>query len=186
MSVATDVAPAPAADAALPYNDAVPGAVLGALSQDSDAALFVAPDKLLALLQHLRDQEQVDFLSSVTCVDYQAYKGKARAGIAERFDVVYHLYSTQKGGGPVRIHVRVAADETVPSATSVYPGANLQEREVYDLYGIKFEGHPNLRRVLTWEGFNGHPLRKDLERSLFRRGNQALQEPPSRRRLQVA
>ena len=75
--------------------------------------------------------------------------------------MVYHLYSTSKGGGPVRLHVRVPENETLPSATGVYPGANLQEREVYDLYGITFEGHPNLRRVLTWEGFHGHPMRKD-------------------------
>ncbi len=127
----------------------------------------MAPDKLLPLLTHLRDREGYDFLSGVTCVDYSTYKGKARAGIAERFDVVYHLYSTKKGGGPVRLHVRVPENETVPSATSVYPGANLQEREVYDLYGIKFAGHPNLRRVLTWEGFHGHPMRKDWKEPYF-------------------
>jgi len=151
----------------LPYNDVVPGAVIGVWASDTDKALFVAPDKLLSLLLHLRDMEGYDFLSSVTAVDYSAYKGKARAGIAERLDVVYHLYSTKKGGGPVRLHVRVPADETVPSATNVYPGANLQEREVYDLLGVNFAGHPNLRRVLTWEGFNGHPLRKDWREAYF-------------------
>ena len=100
-------------------------------------------------------------------MDYSAYGGKARSGVSERFDVVYHLYSTTKGGGALPLHVRVPENETVPSATSVYPGANLQEREVYDLYGIKFDGHPNLRRVLTWEGFNGHPLRKDWKEAYF-------------------
>jgi NADH-quinone oxidoreductase subunit D/NADH-quinone oxidoreductase subunit C/D len=161
------VAPEATADSSLPYNDVVPGAVVGAWTQDTEPALFVAPDKLLPLLTHLRDREGYDFLSGVTCVDYSAYKGKARAGISERFDVVYHIYSTKKGGGPVRLHVRVPQNETVPSATSVYPGANLQEREVYDLYGIKFEGHPNLRRVLTWEGFHGHPMRKDWKEPYF-------------------
>lgn len=167
MSEATMVATAPAVDSSLPYNDAIPGAVIGTWADNTDKALFVAPDKLTALLTHLRDKEQYDLLSSVTCVDYSAYKGKARAGISERFDVVYHLYSTKKGGGPVRIHVRVPDNDTVPSATGVYPGANLQEREVYDLFGVKFEGHPNLRRILTWEGFNGHPLRKDWKEAYY-------------------
>jgi len=168
MSEATAVATAPVAtDPSLPYSQEVPGAVIGEWAADSDKALFVAPDKLLTLLTHLRDKEGYDFLSSVTCVDYSAYKGKARGGINERFDVVYHIYSTRQGGGPVRLHVRVPENDTVPSATSVYPGANLQEREVYDLYGITFEGHPNLRRILTWEGFNGHPLRKDWKEAYF-------------------
>ncbi|MCB0022295.1 MAG: NADH-quinone oxidoreductase subunit C, partial [Caldilinea sp.] len=167
MSEATAVATAPAVDSSLPYNDAVPGAVVGTWADDTDKALFVAPDKLIDLLTHLRDKEQYDLLANLTCVDYQAYKGKARAGISERFDVVYHLYSTAKGGGPVRLHVRVPEGDTIASATSVYPGANLQEREVYDLFGITFEGHPNLRRVLTWEGFNGHPLRKDWKEAYF-------------------
>ncbi len=167
MSTPTLVAPETTADSSLPYNNAVPGAVIGVWAEDSDKALFVAPDKLLPLLTHLRDSEGYDFLSGVTCVDYLNYKGKARGGIAERFDVVYHIYSTTKGGGPVRLHVRVPQNETVPSATSVYPGANLQEREVYDLYGITFEGHPNLRRVLTWEGFHGHPMRKDWKEPYF-------------------
>lgn len=167
MSNATGVATAETVDTALPYNDAVPGAVLGSWAADSDQALVVAPDKLLPLLTYLRDKQGYDYLSSVTAVDYSAYKGKARTGVAGRYDVVYHLYSTGKGGGPLRLHARVPDSETVPSAVSVYPGANLQEREVWDLMGIKFEGHPNLRRVLTWEGFNGHPLRKDWREAYF-------------------
>ena len=59
------------------------------------------------------------------------------------------------------------ADDTVPSATPVYPGANLQEREVYDLYGITFDGHPNLRRILLWDGFEGHPMRKDWHEAYY-------------------
>jgi NADH-quinone oxidoreductase subunit D/NADH-quinone oxidoreductase subunit C/D len=151
----------------LPYNQAAPGAVFGRWAENSQAALLVAPDKLIALLTHLRDKESYDFLSSVTCVDYSAYAGKQRSGVSERFDTVYHLYSTKKGGGPLVLHVRVPEDETVPSATSVYPGANLQEREVYDLYGVKFAGHPNLRRILLWDGFNGHPMRKDWQEAYY-------------------
>ncbi len=160
-------APVVAVDPTLPYNGAVPGAVIGTWSVETDAALVVAPDKLIALLTHLHG-EGYDFLSSVTCVDYSAYKGKARTGIAERFDTVYHLYSTGKGGGPVRLHVRVPNDTlSVPSATAVYPGASLQECEVFDLYGIHFEGHPNLRRVLLWDGFHGYPMRKDWKEAYF-------------------
>ena len=163
-STPAESAPTPAG---LPYNDVVPGAVIGRWTEETEPALVVAPDKLLALLAHLRDREGYDFLSSVTCTDYLTYKGKLRAGIAERFDVVYHLYSTGKGGGPIVLHVRVPQDETVPSATGLYPGASLQEREVYDLYGIKFAGHPNLRRILMWEGFQGYPMRKDWKEAYF-------------------
>ncbi len=145
-----------------PYNDAVPGAVIGVWADDTDSSLVVAPDKLLSLLTHLRDEEEYDFLSSLTCVDYLTYGGKKRSDVEARFEVVYHLYSTSKKGGFVSLRVHVPADNTIASAVSIYPGANLQEREVYDLYGITFDGHPNLRRVLTWEGFNGHPMRKDL------------------------
>jgi NADH/F420H2 dehydrogenase subunit C len=158
---------APAIDSNLPYNKAVPGAVIGKWLTETEPALVVAPDKLIDLLTHLRDKEGYDFLSSVTCTDYSAYKGKARAGVAERFDVVYHLYSTKKGGGHLSLRVRVPKNDTVPSATGVYPGANLQEREVYDLYGIKFAGHPNLRRILLWEGFHGHPMRKDWKEAYY-------------------
>jgi NADH-quinone oxidoreductase subunit C/D len=147
--------------------DALPGAILGTTSDDTDKAYLVAPSKILDVLAHLRDKEGYDFLSSVTCVDYQGYNGKQRKQIAERFDVVYHLYSTKKGGGHVVLHVPVPANETVPTATGVYPGANLQEREVYDLYGIKFAGHPNLRRILLWDGFHGHPMRKDWKEAYF-------------------
>lgn len=158
---------APAVDTRLPYNNAVPGAIIGTWLTETEPALVVAPDKLLELLTYLRDKEGYDFLSNLTCTDYQAYKGKARAGITERFDVVYHLYSTKKGGGHLSLHVRVPKNETVPSVTGIYPGANLQEREVYDLYGIKFTGHPNLRRILLWEGFNGHPMRKDWKEAYY-------------------
>lgn len=164
------VAEAPVAEAAaeaLPYNDKIPGAVTGRWAEETAPGLLVASDKLLNLLTHLRDTEGYDFLSSVTCVDYQSYGGKQRAGVDARFDVVYHIYSTSKGGTHIKLHVPVPEDDTIPSATSVYPGANLMEREVYDLFGISFEGHPNLRRILLWEGFNGHPMRKDWKEAYF-------------------
>jgi NADH/F420H2 dehydrogenase subunit C len=168
MSDAVAVAERPAGAAnGLPLPESLQGAVLGTWAEETDKAYRIAPDRIIDVLTHLRDVEQYDFLSSLTCVDYEGYKGKARKGISERFDVVYHLYSTDKGGGHIVLHVPVPKNDTVPTATSVYPGANLQEREVYDLYGIKFEGHPNLRRILLWDGFNGHPMRKDWKEAYF-------------------
>jgi len=149
------------------YNDAVPGAVIGIWADDTDSSLVVAPDKLLSLLTFLRDEEGYDFLSNLTCVDYLTYSGKKRTDVEARFEVIYHLFSTSKGGAFVSLRVRVPEDNTIASAVAVFPGANLQEREVYDLYGIIFDRHPNLRRVLTWEGFNGHPMRKDWHEAYF-------------------
>ncbi|NJN81707.1 MAG: NADH-quinone oxidoreductase subunit D [Caldilineaceae bacterium] len=161
------VAEAQAEETVYPYNDAVPGAVIGKWAEATEPSLVVTPEKLLDLLTHLRDQESYDFLSNLTCVDYSSYGGKLRTGVDARFEVVYNLYSTKKGGGHLSLRVRVGDDDSVPSATAVYPGANLQECEVYDLYGIKFEGHPNLRRVLMWEGFHGYPMRKDWKEAYF-------------------
>ena len=161
MSEATMVAEAPAIDPLLPFNDAVPGAVIGTWAEDTDKAYFVAPDKLLPLLTYLRDKEQYDLLSSVTCVDYSTYKGKLRAGINERFDVVYHLLSPRLNQ---RIRVKIEAGEAEPvsSVVEVFPAANWYEREAYDMFGILFSGHPDLRRILTDYGFQGFPLRKDF------------------------
>lgn len=129
--------------------------------------LEVAPDQLLEALRVLRDQGGCDLLSSITCTDYLSYQGRARAKDGPRFEVVYHLYSTAQGGDCVVLHVPVDDGEPLPTATPVYPGANLQEREVWDLYGLVFEGHPNLRRILLWEGFEGHPMRKDWHEAYY-------------------
>jgi NADH-quinone oxidoreductase subunit C/D len=171
MTEGVAVAVAETTDQALPFNDAVPGAVVGVWAEETDKSYIVAPDKLLPLLTHLRDVEGYDFLSSLTCTDYLTYAGKNRKGVKERFEVVYHLYNTKKGGGHIGLHVRVPENDTIPTATGVYPGANLQEREVYDLYGITFEGHPNLHRILLWDGFNGHPMRKDWKEAYFEEEN---------------
>ena len=166
-SPVAEATPETTAALSLPYNHAVPGAVLARWAEETDPALIVAADKIIDLLTYLRDVEKYDFLSSLTCVDYLTYKGKLRKGISQRFDVVYHLYSTRKGGGHIVLHAPVAKNDTIASATGVFPGANLQEREIYDLYGIKFTGHPNLRRILLWDGFNGHPMRKDWKEAYF-------------------
>lgn len=144
---------------ALPYDDVAPGAVLAVETGLASTDLIVAPDKLMSVARHLKDDEGYDLLSNLTGVDYLKYKGR---GAADRFEVVYHLYSTKRGGGPKVLKVRLPADNPVlPSLIQVYPGADLQEREAFDLFGIRFAGHPNLRRVLLWDGFHGHPMRKD-------------------------
>ncbi|MBE3118118.1 MAG: NADH-quinone oxidoreductase subunit D [Candidatus Atribacteria bacterium] len=114
---------------------------------------------LLKFATALRDELGYDYLSSVTAVDYLP-EGK--------MEVVYHVYKTTGGAGVVfKIQVPRADPMEVPSLVSIYPGAELQEREAWDLFGIKFTGHPDLRRILMWEGFAGHPMRKDWHEPYF-------------------
>ncbi|NIN98147.1 MAG: NADH-quinone oxidoreductase subunit C [Anaerolineae bacterium] len=120
--------------------------------EGKDPAIVVKGENLVELAQHLREEEEYDYCSSITGVDYP-----------DRFEVVYHLYSTSKEGGPVILKVHAQRENPeVPSVVRVWPAANWQEREAWDLMGIRFSGHPNLTRVLMWEGFEGHPLRKDF------------------------
>jgi NADH/F420H2 dehydrogenase subunit C len=120
--------------------------------EGKDAAILVEGENLLELAQYFRDEEEYDYCSSITGVDYP-----------DRFEVVYHLYSTTKEGGAVILKVHAQRENPeVPSVVGVWPAANWQEREAWDLMGIRFSGHPNLTRVLMWEGFEGHPLRKDF------------------------
>jgi NADH-quinone oxidoreductase subunit C len=122
---------------------------LGELSIGADAA------RIVDVLTFLRDDPDCRFVCfiDITAVDFPE-RGK-------RFEVVYHLLSPYKN---TRVRVRVATDEAtaVPSAVGVFPASDWFEREVYDLYGIVFSGHPDLRRILTDYGFQGHPLRKDF------------------------
>jgi NADH-quinone oxidoreductase subunit C/D len=119
---------------------------------------IVEPDHLLEVAAALRDEMGYDYLSSVTGVDYLP---------EDKMEVVYHLYKTTGGSGVV-LHVQTPRENSVvPSLTPLYPGADFQEREAWDLYGIKFEGHPDLRRILLWEGFDGHPMRKDWREPYF-------------------
>ena len=119
---------------------------------------LVSADKLVEFATALRDEYGYDYLSSVTGVDYIA---------EEKFEVVYHAYKTI-GGAELVFKVQVARDKAeVPSLIDIYPGADFQEREAWDLLGIKFTGHPDLRRILLWEGFEGHPLRKDWQEAYY-------------------
>ncbi len=119
---------------------------------------IVAADRLVEFATALRDEFGYDYLSSVTGVDYLP-EGK--------MEVVYHAYKST-GGGALVFKVQVPReDAVVPSLVGVYKGADFQEREAWDLLGIRFEGHPNLKRILMWEGFAGHPLRKDWKEAYF-------------------
>ncbi len=112
------------------------------------------------VLQVCRDDPELRFemLVDLTAVDYLRYPGREEAA---RFEVVYHLYSVTHNH---RLRLKVPVDEddpVVPSAVPLWPIANWYEREVWDMFGIRFEGHPDLRRLLLYEEFEGHPLRKD-------------------------
>ncbi len=113
---------------------------------------------LVELATALRDELGYDYLSSVTGVDYLP---------EGRMEIVYHVYKTT-GSPSLVFKVQVPRGKPeVPSLVPVYPGAEFQEREAWDLLGIRFNGHPDLRRILTWEGFAGHPLRKDWQEAYF-------------------
>jgi NADH-quinone oxidoreductase subunit C len=115
----------------------------------------VTPAEIVHLVRALRDDPRLVFVCFIDIcgVDYPSRE--------KRFDVVYHFLSPTQNA---RIRLKVATDEDtpVPSITGIFPGANWFEREAYDFYGILFTGHPDLRRLLTDYGFEGHPLRKDF------------------------
>ena len=119
---------------------------------------IVDKDQLVEVATALRDEYGFDYLSSVTGVDYFP---------EDTMEVVYHLFRSTGGPGLVIKTQTIRANAEVPSLVSVFPGADFQEREAWDLLGIKFEGHPDLRRILMWEGFEGHPLRKDWREAYY-------------------
>jgi NADH-quinone oxidoreductase subunit C len=123
-----------------------------AVISEDDTAVTVRAESIVEVATYLRDDAEFDckFLNSLTAVDWIDY-----------FEVVYHVSSMVKDH---ILTVKARADRTkasLPSVTSVWQGANLQEREAFDLMGISFEGHPQMKRIFLWEGFPGHPLRKD-------------------------
>jgi len=137
----------------------------GALVADSvmsfgELTLISTVENIIPLLTFLRDDKRCGFINftDICGVDWPQR--------ADRFDVVYHLMSPKQN---LRIRIKVATneDKPVPSATAVYPGADWFEREAYDMYGILFTGHPDLRRILTDYGFEGYPLRKDFPTTGF-------------------
>lgn len=143
---------------------AIPGARIEVISSAPAAqqpALWVDTGHWVAVARFFRDDPRfaMDFCSCVTAVDYPGKDGQA--GFIE---VVYHLYSVKLMHGPVVLKARAPRELDqcrLPSLTPVWRGCEFQEREAYDLFGVTFEGHPDLRRILMWEGFADHPMRKD-------------------------
>jgi NADH-quinone oxidoreductase subunit C len=130
-------------------------AVTGRQVAHGELSITTTAADLIKVLRFLRDDERCQFVNfvDVTAVDWPSRE--------RRFDVVYHLLSPYKNYR-IRVKVEVAEGTSVPSIIDVFPGANWFERETYDLYGVPFTGHPDMRRLLTDYGFEGHPLRKDF------------------------
>jgi NADH-quinone oxidoreductase subunit C len=125
----------------------------------ADHPAFNAPlGDVVTILRALRDEFAFDLLMDVTAIDWAE-------GASPRFTVVYHLLSTTQPGTYVRIAANCGGPDaapTAPSVVSLWPGADWHERECFDMFGIKFEGHPDLRRILMWDGYPYHPLRKEF------------------------
>ena len=127
------------------------------------SGFIIEKDKLVEVATAIRDEFGFDLLTAVTAVDYLP---------DNKMEVVYHAYKTTGGPGLVfRVQVPRVDPIEVPSLIKVYPGADLQEREAWDLMGVKFTGHPDLRRILMWEGYEGHPLRKDWQEPFYEEDN---------------
>jgi NADH-quinone oxidoreductase subunit C len=134
---------------------ALPGKVTGHAVAYGELTVAANAADIIAIVTFLRDDPRCQFVSfiDVTAVDWPARE--------QRFDVVYHFLSPKMN---TRVRIKVVTDEVtpVPSIISVFPGADWFERETWDLYGVMFTGHPDMRRLLTDYGFEGHPLRKDF------------------------
>ena len=130
-------------------------AITGGETAFGEVTLHAEPAQILSVLKTLQSDADLRFVSFIDLcgADYPERE--------KRFDVVYHLLSPYKNS---RVRIKVQVDEAgeVPSVVEVFPAADWFEREVYDLYGVGFSGHPDLRRILTDYGFSGHPLRKDF------------------------
>jgi NADH-quinone oxidoreductase subunit C len=165
------------------YED-VPG-VVEVREQHGETTVVVEPGQLVEACVHLRDEEDYRFLSDITATDYLGWAGKGIAGYigtsggrdinapgsqglarrpqpkAKRFAMNYHLLRLERGAPRVRIQVWLDDGEPVASVVPVWPTADWHEREAWDMMGIPVEGHPNLRRILMEDDWEGHPLRKD-------------------------
>jgi len=133
-----------------------PGAISEAVIFRNMPSLNVAKEHLVAICQFLKspDGGAYNFLTDETAADYPKRE--------KRFDIVYHLYSFERNNR-LRLRVQVGAEEKVPSVTGVWRTANWLEREIYDMFGVVYEGHPDLKRILLPDEWVGHPLRKDYD-----------------------
>ena len=133
--------------------EAHPGAITGARSYAGDLTLGVTREGVLAVASSLKERHGFRYVVDVAGVDYPTRP--------ERFEIVYHVYNHSSER---RVRLKVSTDEAtpVPSLSGVWRGANWPEREAYDMFGVRFSDHPDLTRILLWEGFNGFPLRKEF------------------------
>ena len=132
----------------------VQAAVAGSVEEWNDDAVWVKTDAISGVAQFLQADEGLDFqfLNSISAVDYVGY-----------FELVYHLTSlSRRHTATIKSKIQGRGEPSAPSVYRVWRGADFQEREIWDLMGIHFEGHPNMKRIMLWEGFQGHPLRKDF------------------------
>jgi NADH-quinone oxidoreductase subunit C len=120
-------------------------------------AVNLAIADLIAALKALRDEHGYDLLMDLTAIDWAE-------GASPRFTMVYHLMASARPGDYVRVAANCASDTApvAPSVVELWPAANWHERECFDMFGIKFDGHPDLRRILMWDGYPYHPLRKEF------------------------
>ncbi len=142
----------------LKLNEAFPDAV-SVETRKGYTGYTVKAENLVEVATALRDRYNFRFLSSATPVHYLEQG---------QMEMVYHFYNLDAGGGAIVLHAQTSHDEpALPSLTPLFPGVGFQEREAWDLYGIKFAGHPDLKRILMWEGFHGHPMRKDWKEAYY-------------------
>ncbi|MXZ92222.1 MAG: NADH-quinone oxidoreductase subunit C [Chloroflexi bacterium] len=130
--------------------EAAPDAVI----EWNDSSVWVRPEAMGDVASFLHNDAELDFtyLNAVSAIDFVEY-----------FELVYHLTSMAKGHtGVIRSRVYGREEPTAASVVKVWRGADFQEREIWDLMGVRFTGHPNMKRIMLWEGFEGHPLRKDF------------------------
>lgn len=131
----------------------------GALPALIEDDAVVHAEQIVPVAHFLRDTLGYDYLSNITVVDYPAFS---------IMELVYQFYNTTAGGADVRVRVRIGRTPEeciVPSLSPTWPGANLQEREAYDMYGVVFPGHPYLARIYMWDEFKGFPMRKDFPKT---------------------
>ena len=136
------------------YKEKFGSAILEAWTDRKQSILVVARELLAEIAIHSRDTEKFDWLSDLTAVDWPKRE--------RRFDVVLNMYSFEKNER-LRLKVQASADERVPSVQGIWSTANWMEREVYDMFGVIFEGHPDLKRILLPDEWQGFPLRKDYD-----------------------
>ena len=147
----------PAVSALLAWNQS---AVQGAKFDRNELSIYIARENIRDAISQLKSQGLINFLSDVTCADFYPRE--------PRFELAYHLLSIPRKER-VRLKVKLSGDDpVVESVMPMWPSANFFEREVFDLFGIRFLGHPHLRRIMMPEDWEGHPLRKDYPVEGFR------------------